>query len=169
MRKIEKVKLEAVSCSYCHGTGWEYVEDQTVRRCRCQEATAHTSVVAASEAKSQFSKLIQRAAENGDQFIVEQKGRPLAVIIGIDDFKRLGHLEKDAAPEDAQEEKVQRLARRLGSRYQLPKKKQQQLFELMDKQEKGALSAIERKALHRLLKECDELMLKRARALDEVK
>jgi prevent-host-death family protein len=124
------------------------------------------TIVATSEAKNQFSKLIQRVAENGEQFIVEHKGRPVAVIIGIEDFKRLGHLEKDAAPEDAQEEKVQRLARRLGSRYQLPKKKQQRLFELIDRQEKGALSAVERKALHRLLKECDELMLKRARALD---
>lgn len=39
----EKVKQEAVSCDYCHGTGWEYVEDRAVRRCRCQEATAYTS------------------------------------------------------------------------------------------------------------------------------
>ncbi|MBI3949905.1 MAG: ATP-binding protein [Acidobacteria bacterium] len=32
----EKAKVQSTECSYCHGTGWEYVEEKAVRRCRCR-------------------------------------------------------------------------------------------------------------------------------------
>jgi DNA replication protein DnaC len=32
----EKAKAQANECLYCHGTGWEYIEEKAVRRCRCR-------------------------------------------------------------------------------------------------------------------------------------
>jgi prevent-host-death family protein len=127
-----------------------------------------TTVIAVNEARSQFSKLVQRAAENGERFVVERKGRPVAAIISIKDLERLDHPEENIIESDAQEEKVRWLAKQLGARHQLPKRKQERLSQLIDKQEKEALSAEEKKELHRLLKQCDRVMLKRARTLDEI-
>jgi DNA replication protein DnaC len=40
----ERAQVKADSCPGCHGTGWEYVEERFVRRCRCQSAAASTSL-----------------------------------------------------------------------------------------------------------------------------
>ncbi|RMG56509.1 MAG: ATP-binding protein [Acidobacteria bacterium] len=40
----EKAKVAEKGCPICHGTGWEYVQERTVRRCRCRGDVSSTAV-----------------------------------------------------------------------------------------------------------------------------
>jgi DNA replication protein DnaC len=40
----EKAKARATECSACHGTGWEYVDERTVRRCQCRGPVPQSDV-----------------------------------------------------------------------------------------------------------------------------
>lgn len=40
----EKAKAEITDCRFCHGTGWEYVEERAVRRCRCRGQVPQSTV-----------------------------------------------------------------------------------------------------------------------------
>ena len=53
-----------------------------------------------AEAKKRFSELLARIAYNGERFIISRRGKPMAVLIGLDDF---GLLEEHARrPEEPQ-------------------------------------------------------------------
>ncbi len=49
-----------------------------------------------AEAKSKLSDLVGRAAYGGERFILERRGRPVAILIGLDDYRRLQELEQAA-------------------------------------------------------------------------
>jgi DNA replication protein DnaC len=44
MTKIETTQFQAVVCPHCSGTGWEYLDEQTVRKCRCRTQDAQDFV-----------------------------------------------------------------------------------------------------------------------------
>lgn len=39
-----------------------------------------------AEAKKKFSEILARTAYNGETFIINRRGKPMAVLIGLDDF-----------------------------------------------------------------------------------
>jgi len=45
--------------------------------------------VSIAEAKSKFSEIIARTIYAGERFIVRRRGKPVAAIVGIDDFKKI--------------------------------------------------------------------------------
>jgi prevent-host-death family protein len=45
-----------------------------------------TKVVSALTARTQFGQIIRRASQENARFIVNRRGKPLAVIMGIQDF-----------------------------------------------------------------------------------
>lgn len=49
--------------------------------------------VSMAEAKSHFSELVGRAAYHGEHFVLERRGRPLAILLGVDEYWRLRALE----------------------------------------------------------------------------
>ena len=42
-----------------------------------------------AEAKKKFSEILARTAYNGEHFIINRRGKPMAVLIGLDDFALL--------------------------------------------------------------------------------
>jgi prevent-host-death family protein len=45
-----------------------------------------TRVVSALTARTQFGQIMQRVKNNRERFVVDRRGEPQAVIMGIDDF-----------------------------------------------------------------------------------
>ena len=45
--------------------------------------------ISIAEAKSKFSEIIARTIYAGERFIVRQRGKPVAAIVGIDDLKKI--------------------------------------------------------------------------------
>ena len=42
-----------------------------------------------AEAKKKFSEILARTAYNGERFIISRRGKPMAVLIGLEDFALL--------------------------------------------------------------------------------
>lgn len=53
--------------------------------------------VRVSEAKARFSALMARAGYGGERFLIERRGRPLAVLVGVEDLERLEEGRRDEA------------------------------------------------------------------------
>lgn len=49
-----------------------------------------------TEAKSKLSELVGQVAYGGQQFILERRGRPMAVLISLEEYRRLQELEQAA-------------------------------------------------------------------------
>ena len=62
------------------------------------------STASVTEAKKQFSEFLNRAAYGNERIIITSHGKPKAAVIGLDDLKRLEHLEMVAAAIEADEE-----------------------------------------------------------------
>lgn len=45
--------------------------------------------VSMAEAKSHLSELVGRAAYHGEQFVLARRGRPMAILLSVDEYKRL--------------------------------------------------------------------------------
>lgn len=45
--------------------------------------------ISIAEAKSKFSEVIARTMYAGERFILRRRGKPVAAIVGIDDFKKI--------------------------------------------------------------------------------
>ena len=45
--------------------------------------------IAAADARNNFAEIIGRAHFAGEAFVVEKQGKPYAVVIGIDEYRRL--------------------------------------------------------------------------------
>jgi prevent-host-death family protein len=64
--------------------------------------------VGMAEAKSKLAKLVGQAAHGGERVILKRHGRPMAVLIGIDEYRRLQELERAARKQPLPRELVQR-------------------------------------------------------------
>jgi len=45
-----------------------------------------------AEAKSRLAELVGQAAYGGQRYILQRRGRPMAVLVGIDEYRRLQEL-----------------------------------------------------------------------------
>jgi prevent-host-death family protein len=52
-------------------------------------------LIGMAEAKSKFASLIGQAAYGGKRFILERRGRPMAALIGMDEYQHLRSLEQE--------------------------------------------------------------------------
>lgn len=50
--------------------------------------------VGMAQAKSKLADLVGRAAYKGERIVLERRGRPVAVLIGMDEYNRLRDLER---------------------------------------------------------------------------
>lgn len=126
------------------------------------------SKVSVRKAQDNLTELFARAERAGERFVVERNGKPLGAIISVADLERIERLTRDEDGETA-EQRARRLARKLGRRYTLPPARAKRLKELVEKEdEEEHLTAAEKRELKQLLKEHEELMVKRAQALSEV-
>jgi len=53
-----------------------------------------------AEARSRFSDILNRAAYAGQRFIVERRGRPIAVILNMEEYQRFVELEREKRERD---------------------------------------------------------------------
>ena len=47
------------------------------------------NTVGVAEAKKRFSEIMSRVAYNGDRFIIERHGKPMAALVSPEDLERL--------------------------------------------------------------------------------
>ena len=50
-----------------------------------------------AEAKSKLADLVGQVAYSGERFVLERRGRPMAVLIGVEEYKRLEELSRATA------------------------------------------------------------------------
>lgn len=56
-------------------------------------------IIGMAEAKSKLAELVGRVKYGGDRFILERRGQPMAVLIGVKEFERLQASANTAAAE----------------------------------------------------------------------
>jgi len=61
-----------------------------------------------AKAKSKLADLVGRVAYTGEKVILERRGRPMAVLIGVDEYRRLQELERSARRQPLPPELVRR-------------------------------------------------------------
>jgi prevent-host-death family protein len=54
--------------------------------------------IAAADARNNFADIIGRAHFGGEAFVIEKQGKPYAVVIGIDEYRRLVECSNGAEP-----------------------------------------------------------------------
>ena len=48
-----------------------------------------TKWIAVAEAKSHFSALLAAVARDGEHFVIERRGKPVAALVSVDDLERI--------------------------------------------------------------------------------
>jgi len=110
--------------------------------------------VTVRELQEQLPDLLDRAVDSGEAYIVERNGEDYAVIISARQWRR---------------RTIGRRLDALGLKYRLAREKQAQAEELLSKNQHGRLARAERRELDALLRECDDILLRRAEALDTMR
>jgi prevent-host-death family protein len=98
-------------------------------------------------------EFLDRVVSIGEECVVQRNGKDYAVIVSAQAWRRRA------------------LVRRfdgLGPAYRLSRQKQQRAEELLTKDQQDRLTRAERRELDALLRECDAVMLRRARAMERV-
>lgn len=75
-----------------------------------------------TQAKSKLAELVARASYGGEQFVLERRGKPLAVLIGVDEYRRLRNLELAAHGQPLPVELRQRQERLVAQAHKLRKR-----------------------------------------------
>ena len=57
-----------------------------------------TREISVAEAKKRFSELLAHAAQRGDRFIIEQGGKPLAALVGLQDLSQIEEEQSNTFP-----------------------------------------------------------------------
>ncbi|MBI1924797.1 type II toxin-antitoxin system Phd/YefM family antitoxin [Candidatus Poribacteria bacterium] len=131
------------------------------------------SKVTVREAQDKLTEPFAHAEQAGERFVVEHDGKPLGAIVSAADLERIERLASNRNGRQGKrktvEQQAQWLTKKLGRQYTLPSAKATRLKELVEKEdEEECLTSAERWELKRLLKEHEELVVKRAQALGEV-
>jgi prevent-host-death family protein len=106
--------------------------------------------VTVKQLQQHLPEIINRTVADNDVCVIEKNGQGIAVIVSLQEWKR----QTVGARLDA-----------LGAEYRVAPDKQQRTEELLAKEN---LQEAEEKELEALLNEADEIMLRRARALDQL-
>ena len=97
--------------------------------------------------------LLERTVQSGEECVVQRNGKDYAVIVSAQAWRR---------------RTVGRRLDALGPRYGLAREKQTRAEALLAKNQEGRLTRAERRELNTLLRECEDIMLRRAEALDHL-
>jgi prevent-host-death family protein len=97
--------------------------------------------------------LLDRAVRGNDLCLIERHGRPYAVLVSIREWRR---------------RTVGRRLEALGPSYRVSREQQRRAEELMAKKQASRLTRAEQRELKALLEASEEVMLRRAQALDRL-
>jgi prevent-host-death family protein len=106
-----------------------------------------------SRLQEDLPELLDRTVRDNEVCLIERNGEPFAVIVSAREWRRRtigGQLDA------------------LGPQYRLAKEQQRRAEELLARSHEGRLTRAERRELNALLRICDEVMLRRAAAMDRV-
>src|SRR5712691_2356078 len=103
--------------------------------------------------QEQLPTVLDRAVETGDEYVVQRNGEDYDVILSAREWKRRATGKRLDA---------------LGPAYRLPKAKQERAEELLVRSKRHRLTTPERRELNALLRECDALLVRRAKAMDQL-
>jgi antitoxin (DNA-binding transcriptional repressor) of toxin-antitoxin stability system len=110
--------------------------------------------VTVHQLQEQLPTLLEHTVQSGEACIVQRHGKDYAVLVSARAWRQ------------------RTLGRRLdalGPAYRLAKEKQQRVEALLAKRQERRLTSVEHRELSGLLQECDDLMLRRAEALDTLR
>jgi prevent-host-death family protein len=131
--------------------------------------------VTVDQLREQLPELLDRAVESGEETIIQRDGTDYAVIVSAREWARrgAGGAAEIAVPlnDDEEEARSERIGKRLdalGPEYRLSPERQTRMEDLFDKRNAQSLAPEEQAELDQILRECDEIMLRRAEALHQV-
>jgi len=75
-----------------------------------------------TQAKSKLAELVGRVAYGGERFVLERRGQPMAVLINVDEYRRLRNLEWEARGRPLPPELLQRQEQLVGRAHRLRKR-----------------------------------------------
>ena len=110
--------------------------------------------VTVHQLQEQLPASLDQTVQSGEECIVQRQGKDYAVLVS------------------AQAWRQRTLGRRidaLGPAYRLAKGKQERVDALLAERQERRLTSVERRELNDLLQECDDIMLRRAAALDTLR
>jgi prevent-host-death family protein len=134
-----------------------------------------STTLSVQEAQAQLPALVARAAQDAEPCFIESNGKAVAVLVGARRWQRRERSNGNAPKASAkgQERHVrayQKKMKQLGPNYWLPPDQQARLKELIEKEDLGTpLTPAERKELRQLLKRHEQLMVKRASAMQAIR
>lgn len=107
--------------------------------------------VTVSQLQEQLPALLEHTVQSGEECIVQRQGKDYAVVVSAQAWRQrvLG-----------------RRLNALGPKYRLASGQQTRMEALLAKRQERRLTSTERQELTDLLRECDDIMLRRAKALD---
>jgi antitoxin (DNA-binding transcriptional repressor) of toxin-antitoxin stability system len=110
--------------------------------------------VTVHQLQKQLPALLEHTVQSGEECIVQRQGKDYAIVVSARAWRQrtLGS-RLDA----------------LGPAYRLAKEKQARVETLVAKRQERRLTSAEQRELTDLLQECDEIMLRRAKALDTLR
>jgi antitoxin (DNA-binding transcriptional repressor) of toxin-antitoxin stability system len=107
----------------------------------------------ARQFQEQWPDVLDQALKGSPVYIIERNGQDCAVLVSARQWRqRIIGRQLDA----------------LGSEYRLAKEKQQRAEALLAKNRRQPLTRAERRELNALLRESDQIMLRRAAAMDRI-
>jgi prevent-host-death family protein len=109
--------------------------------------------VTIQQLQEQLADLLERTVQNGEECVVQRDGKDYAVIVSARAWRR---------------RTVGRRLDALGPAYRFAHEKQVRAEELLAKSQERRLTRAERRELDALLRECEDIMLRRAEALDSL-
>jgi prevent-host-death family protein len=128
--------------------------------------------VTVSQFEEQLAELLDRAATSGEECIIQQEGKEDLVFVSAREWeRRTGSpiVPEKPRPMDASAARLEEIGRRLdalGPEYRLSAEKQERVEELLARKEERTTT--ECRELEALLQESDSIMLRRAKALEQV-
>jgi prevent-host-death family protein len=109
--------------------------------------------VTVSELRESLPDILDRAVKKGEECFIERSGEPYAVIVSASRWRQYS---------------IGKRLDALGPRYRLSKRKQARTEELLDESKQRKLKRAERQELTALLRESEDIMMRRAEAMARV-
>ncbi len=106
-----------------------------------------------SQLREQLPELLDRAVQDDEVCLIERNGAPYAVMLSVREWRR---------------QTIGKRLDTLGPQYRLAKERQQRTEELLARSNAGRLTRAERRELKALLQASEEVMLRRAEAMERV-
>lgn len=125
--------------------------------------------VTIDQLREQLPELIRRAAESGEECIIQRNGEDYAVLVSAREWeqKREPMSRADAGVQERLRREVGRWLDAMGPEYRLSPERQARMEELLARKEE--LSEADRGELEELLQEGEAILLRRAAALDRIR